>query len=235
MPIKTAFILGAGLGTRLRPLTDACPKPLLPVGGRPIITYAMDHLKSAGVERFIINTHHCAEMYHQIFPDKCWRGTQIIFRYEPLLLDTAGGLKNIEDLLDTDETILVYNGDVITDIPLRPLIETHHMMQKEVSLALRSSGTPLNVNIDDRGEICDLRYILGNPGVRGLLFTGIYIVEKRFLGRLKAGLKESVIPVFIDMIREKPGSVAGVLIDEGRWHDIGSVSEYEKINVVLSG
>jgi mannose-1-phosphate guanylyltransferase len=230
MPIKTAFILGAGLGTRLRPLTDACPKPLLPVGGRPIITYAMDHLKSAGVKRFIVNTHHYAEMYHQLFPKKCWRGIQIIFRYEPILLDTAGGLKNIEDLLDTNETILVYNGDVIANMPLRPLIETHHRKQKEVTLALRSNGTPLNVNMDDRGEICDLRHILGNPGVRSCLFTGIYIVEKRFLCRLKAGLKESVIPVFIDMIREKSGSVAGMLIDEGQWHDIGSITAYEKIN-----
>ena len=57
--IRTAFILGAGLGTRLRPLTDECPKPLLPVGGRPLITFAMDHCLSVGVERFIVNTHHC--------------------------------------------------------------------------------------------------------------------------------------------------------------------------------
>ncbi|MFO7568460.1 MAG: sugar phosphate nucleotidyltransferase, partial [Smithellaceae bacterium] len=62
-PIKTAFILGAGLGTRLRPLTENMPKPLLPVGGRPIITYAMEHLRAAGVLRFIVNTHHCAEKY----------------------------------------------------------------------------------------------------------------------------------------------------------------------------
>jgi NDP-sugar pyrophosphorylase family protein len=228
-PVKTAFILGAGLGTRLRPLTEACPKPLLPVGGGPIITYAMDHLIPSGIERFIVNTHHCANVYHKVFPSHCWRGIPILFRHEPLLLDTAGGLKNIEDLLDNDDTILVYNGDVITDLPLQPLIETHYIKQKEVTLALRSSGKLLNVNIDNRGEICDLRNILGNRGVRACLFTGIYIVGKRFLNRMKAGCKKSVVPVFIDMIREKPGSVAGVLIDEGQWHDIGSISEYEEI------
>jgi NDP-sugar pyrophosphorylase family protein len=59
--IDTAFILGAGLGTRLRPLTERLPKPLLPVAGRPIITYAMEHLKGIGVRRFIINTHHLAD------------------------------------------------------------------------------------------------------------------------------------------------------------------------------
>ena len=232
--IKTTFILGAGLGTRLRPLTNNCPKPLLSVGGRPIITYAMDHLITAGIERFIINTHHCADVYQKIFPDKLWRGVSIVFRHEPVLLDTAGGLKNIEDLLDNDETILVYNGDTITDLPLQRLIDAHYTQKKEVTLALRSSGSPLNVNLNSRGEICDLRHTLGNLGIMGCLFTGIYVVEKRFLKRLEAGRIESVIPVFVEMIREQPGSVAGVLIDEGCWYDIGSVAEYERINALLS-
>ena len=64
---KTAFILGAGLGTRLRPLTERCPKPLLEIGGRPIITYAMDHLRNVGVDRFIVNTHHCPEVMRKDF------------------------------------------------------------------------------------------------------------------------------------------------------------------------
>src|SRR5512136_3052134 len=78
---KTAFILGAGLGTRLRPLTERCPKPLLEIGGRPIITYAMDHLQSVGVDRFIVNTHHCSEVYLEMFPDRQWRGVPITFRH----------------------------------------------------------------------------------------------------------------------------------------------------------
>ena len=233
-PIKTAFILGAGIGTRLRPLTDNCPKPLLPVGGRPVITHAMDHLMSVGIERFIINTHHRAEVYRQAFPDEKWRGIPIILRHEPVLLDTAGGIKNIEDLLDNNETILVYNGDTITNLPLQHLIDAHYIKQKEVTMALRSSGVPLNVNLNARGEICDLRHMLGDPGVKSCLFTGIYVLEKRFLNRLKAARKESVIPIFVVMIREQPGSVAGVLIDEGQWYDIGSVADYEKINTLLS-
>jgi len=194
----------------------------------------MDHLISAGIERFIINTHYFAEAYHKAFPDRQWRGTPIIFRYEPVLLDTAGGIKNIEDLLDGNETILVYNGDTFTDLPLAHLINTHYAKGKEVTLALRSSGSPLNVNLNARGEICDLRHTLGDSGVKSCLFTGIYIVEKTFLRRLAAGCKESVIPVLIAMIREQAGSVAGIIIDEGRWYDIGSVAEYEKINALLT-
>jgi len=63
-----------GLGTRLRPLTEKTPKPLLSVGGRPIITYAMEHLRTAGVNRFIVNTHHCAEKYAEVFPENNWQG-----------------------------------------------------------------------------------------------------------------------------------------------------------------
>ncbi len=231
---KTAFILGAGLGTRLRPLTNTCPKPLLPVGGRPIITYAMDHLMTAGIQRFIVNTHHCADLYRQAFPDNQWRGIPIIFRYEPVLLDTAGGLKNIEDLLENEDTLFVYNGDVIADMPLRALVDTHFTKRKEVTLALRSSGFPLNVNINENGDVCDLRHTLGNAGVKNCLFTGIYMIEKRFLRRLQTGHIESVVPVFIDMIREEPGAVAGALIDEGRWHDIGSVEGYESVSAAFS-
>ena len=230
--VKTAFILGAGLGVRLRPLTDTTPKPLLPVGGRPIITYAMEHLLTVGVERFIVNTHHLADLYLQVFPDGKWRGTPVIFRYEPNLLDTAGGLKNIEDLLEGDEDILVYNGDVISDLPLHRLLTAHHAAGKEVTLALRSSGFPLHVCLNELDEVCDFRDVLSRKG-KNHLFTGIYAVQKKLLRRLKPGRRESVIAVFLDMIKEIPGSVAGVVIDEGSWYDIGSLREYERVSELM--
>jgi len=233
--VRTAFILGAGLGTRLRPLTDACPKPLLPVGGRPLVTYAMDHCLSVGIRRFIVNTHHCATAYERAFPDRNWRGWPVLFRHEPVLLETAGGLKNIEDLLDPDGALLIYNGDILSDLPLEKLLEAHAASGREVTLVLRSQGGVMNVSLDAEGRVCDLRGLLGNPGVRRCCFTGIYAAEKAFLGRLTPGKVESVVPVFVRMIAAEPGSVGAVLIDEGRWEDIGSLEAYERIRPGVSG
>ena len=228
--INTAFILGAGLGTRLRPLTENIPKPLLEIGGRPMITYAMEHLRAVGVKHFIVNTHHCAEKYADAFPQNNYKGIPITFRREPVLLDTAGGIKNIEVLIAEDERIIVYNGDIITNMPIELLIRKHFELKTSVSLALRSNGPLLNVNVDKDGFVCDMRHILKNDGVKKCLFAGIYIVDKSFLKRLTAGRIESVVLPLVEMIKDNPRSVGGVIIDDGRWYDVGTVEEYNKLS-----
>lgn len=229
---KTAFILGAGLGTRLRPLTDNVPKPLLTISGRPIISFAMEHLAEAGIERFVVNTHYLPRSYSECFPNSNWRGIPITFRYEPTLLDTAGGLKNIEDLLQDDEAILCYNGDIISDVSLGQLIKLHEENRPEATLVLRSTGPLLNVNITESGEICDMRNTTGKAGFRSCLFAGIYAIETSLLTHFEPGIR-SIVPVLLDRIRNDHRSIRGLIIDGGRWSDIGSIAEYERVKKEL--
>ena len=226
--IKTAFVLGAGLGTRLRPLTEKMPKPLLPVRGRPLITYAFEHLQQLGIERFIVNTHHGAEYYEKIFPDSKWNQIPITFRHEAVLLETGGGIKNIEDLV-SEETFIVYNGDVLADFPLELLRQRHFQETEEVTLALRAQGGPLHVGIDEKQRVVNLRQLRDNSVKQWTLFTGIYIISPSFLKRLKKGEIKSVVATFQMMIAEGRGP-AGILIEEGTWSDLGSLESYAAAN-----
>lgn len=229
--LKTAFIPGAGLGERLRPLTETCPKPLLDLGGRPVVTYAMDHLISIGVERFVINTHHCPEVYLEKFPNRRWRDREILFRHEPRLLDTAGGLKNIEDLLESDEAILCYNGDIFTDLPLDRLVHFHNTRRPDATLVLRTTGPVLNVAFDGKETVCDIRNELGNSSSVQCLFTGVYAVETSLLKYIESGKVESIVTVFLERIRRCRESIAGIVIDDGYWCDIGSPETYGMLKI----
>ena len=226
--IKKAFVLAAGLGTRLRPLTDQLPKPLIPVGHKPLITFAFDHLiADAGVEEFIVNTHHLAEAFTVAFPGGQYRGRPLHFRHEPTLLDTGGGIKNIADLLGPQaETFLVYNGDILTDLPIGPAIDHHRTSGNEVTLVLRSQDGPKHLAWDAvSGRLMDIRNRLGTGLPEAYAFSCVYLVEPAFLDRIPAGQVVSVIPIFQEMIR-RGERIGGVLIDEGTWRDLGSRREY---------
>lgn len=221
-----AFVLGAGLGTRLRPLTDQLPKPLIPVFHRPLIEHAFDHLRGIGVREFVVNTHHLPEAYAEAFPEARYAGAPIRFRHEsPERLETAGGIANVRDLLG-DAPFVVYNGDILTDLPLERLLSAHCAAGNLVTLALRSTGPALHVALDPAsGRIVDIHNRLGRGCTDGCLFTGVYVCEPEFHDWLTPGRAESVIPVFLRLI-QAGAPLGGVVIDEGRWWDLGSREAY---------
>ena len=233
---KKAFILGAGLGTRLRPMTEHLPKPLVPVVNKPLITYAFDHLHAdLGISEFLINTHHCPEAYGEAFPQGGYRDSGLTFRHEPTLLDTAGGIDNIRDWLPVDESFVVYNGDILTDMPLRDAWEQHEASGNVVTLLLRSSGDELRVGFDpETGQVVDLRGALRPEWPHRFQFTGIYFVSPAFLKYIQPGKIESVVLPFLEAIRAGD-RVGGIVVDDGHWSDLGDRESYLDAQKVLTG
>jgi len=228
------FVLGAGLGTRLRPLTDQLPKPLVPLGLKPLISFAFDHLiADAAANSFIVNTHHHPDKFTTAFPEALYRERSIHFRHEPELLETGGGIRNIGDLLRGNRPLLVYNGDILTDLPLAPAIASHRASGHLATLVLRSSSGPKHIAFDAAsGTVLDVRDRFGRGYPHEHAFTGVYLVEPALLDLIPAGTKISIIPILIDLIREgRP--VGGVVIDEGEWRDLGSRKEYLEVHRAL--
>ena len=120
------------------------------------------------------------------------------------------------------------------DFSLDVFLQTHKMKRPEATLVLRSSGPLLNVAVDDQGTVCDIRNSLRNTGVQQCLFTGIYAVETSLLQHMEAGKVESIITVFLNRIRSSPGSIAGIVIDDSNWYDIGSLEAYETLKTRIA-
>lgn len=234
--VRTAFVLCAGWGQRLQPLTDQVPKPLVPLCGVPLVEFALARIAALGVERIVINTHRLAGEFVRLFPrypePSEYAGVPVFFRHEPELLETAGGLKNVEDLL-LPGPVLVHNGDILTDLDLSALATAHEHSGALCTLALRSSGGPLQVGYDAvSGRVTDIRGELGSVAPR-FLYTGVCLVGEELLGRIPAGRPVSFVPVWLDALRAG-GPIAGAVLDGGVWRDVGTVEEYQRAHADLA-
>ena len=217
--MNKAFILGAGLGNRLRPLTERLPKPLVPLFHRPLAEWAMAACARAGIRRFAVNTHHLPEAWSDFGAEY-----EVTLFHEPVLLETGGGLKNIAAWIGND-AVLVHNGDIFSTLPLEKLIAAHETSGLPVTLALRSDGDAKHIALDSSGtRVTDIRKLLGRAeGTH--LFSGIYCVNPGFLDLLPAaGEKISVIPAFLELA--KTGQLGAIVLDEGVWLDLGDRESY---------
>jgi mannose-1-phosphate guanylyltransferase len=218
VPVNKAFILGAGIGSRLRPLTARLPKPLVPLFHRPLVAWAIDACRRCGIQDFAINTHHLPEAWENFSAE-----AKLTFFHEPILLETGGGLKNCATWMGAD-AVLVHNGDIFSTLPLEQLIEAHVASGLPVTLALRSEGDARHIALDDtQTRVCDIREILGNAcGTH--VFSGIYCVSPSFLDLLPTHEKISVIPAFLELARS--GKLGAVVLDDGVWMDLGDRDAY---------
>ena len=227
--ITRAFVLGAGLGKRLRPLTDELPKPLIPIFQKPLITFAIDHLLSTGVDSFVVNTHRLPNLFEDLFTGGKYSGHSVTLVHEPDLLETGGGIKNAEPYL-SDQHFITYSGDILTDADLRPLIEEHIDRGNEVTLAVRQTGVAASVALKD-GRIVDIGGKYGIPGTHD--FANIAVWSQKIFQRIPPAKKVSFVPILTDWIGEN-GKIGGVVINDGKWFNIGARGEYLEVHRSIS-
>ena len=223
--ITQAFVLGAGLGTRLRPLTEDLPKPLISIFQRPLITFVLDHLLEAGVKSFVINTHHRAAAFQELFAGGNYRGHAVQLVHEPEILGTGGGIKNVEALLH-DEHFISYSGDLLTDIELAPLLEEHFRAGNDVTLALRETDHGRDVALEGN-RVVDMVKRYGHEGRYD--FAGICVWTRAVFERVPPGRHVSYISILAEWIGQG-GKIGGVVSNERQWFNIGSRKEYLEVH-----
>ena len=223
--ITQAFILGAGLGKRLRPLTDDLPKPLVPIFQKPLITFALDHLIQLGVSTFVINTHKLPESFQSFFDKNGYRGCSTTLVHEPDLLETGGGIKNAERYFGV-EPFITYSGDILTDIALQPLIDEHFHRGNDVTLALRETGLASGVAFRDH-RVVDISSRYGVPG--NYDFANIAVWNREIFRQIPPHRKISFVPIIGDWIGQG-GKIGGVVMNDGAWFNITSRAGYFEVH-----
>jgi len=225
-----AFILGAGLGTRLRPLTFIRPKPLVPVLGKPLIQHSIRHLKKFGVGHIIINTHRLPNQYRRILGNLDKElDIKISYSHEPHLLDTGGGLKNIERFIG-NKTFIMYNGDIFTNINLSKMLKFHKQKNSLATLLVSKKHQPLHISID---KSCNIKEI--GPHIKPVkeriqyAFCGIHILEADIFKYIPAKRPISIISIYQSLIK-KGAPIAAFPLGNALWREIGNIDLYRKIH-----
>lgn len=221
LPLR-AVVMAGGLGTRLGELTEDLPKPMLPIGDRPLLERIIEQLREAGVQRVNLTTHYRAEAISSYFGDGERFGVELQYVHEDEPLGTAGAL----GLLDhSDEPILVMNGDILTRIDFRAMLEYHQEHGADMTIAVRpyELRVPYGL-VETRGEA--VVALSEKPLVQGFANAGIYLLEPAVCRDVPSGLRLDMTEL-IERLLEQGRSVVSFPLRE-YWLDIGQLEDYER-------
>ena len=226
------------MGTRLRPLTYEMPKQMLPLVGVPMIECVFEMLAQHGITEVILSLGYLPDHFIEAYPDGSIAGVRISYAVEPEPLDTAGAIKFAADFAGVDETFLVVNGDVLTDLDVTALVAFHHEHGAEATIALHPVEDPSRFGVvvtDARGRVSE--FIEKPPrgeAPTNLINAGTYVFEPSVLQRIDSGRKVSVERETFPAL-----AVDGTLFamaDDAYWLDTGTPSTFLQANIdVLNG
>jgi NDP-sugar pyrophosphorylase family protein len=176
------MVLAAGRGTRLAPLTDTLPKPLAPVGGRPLLDHVLAFLRAGGIEEVVINLHHLGEQIAAHVGDGRGFGLTVRYSAEDPILDTGGGIKRAEPML-AGEPFVVVNGDSLLELPLRDVVAFHEARGGIATIAVRPDPEAARYGLVELDTDDRVRRIAGLPvgiraaGLRAFMFPGLHVLD----------------------------------------------------------
>jgi NDP-sugar pyrophosphorylase family protein len=227
-----AMILAAGLGTRLRPLTDHRPKALVEIAGHTLLEITLARLRGSGIRDVIINTHYFAAMIRDYLESNKNFGMNLALSFEEILLDTGGGLKQAAyfflDGSGSEEPFLLHNVDVISTIDLRRMVQFHSEQQALATLAMQDRKTSRYLLFGETSELCGRRsgqdqtteWVRPAQPVQPLAFCGIQVISPRFLAMMSEEGAFSIITSYL-RLAGCGERILGFRTDEYYWRDVG--------------
>jgi len=230
-----AVVLVGGFGTRLRPLTLSVPKPMLPIGHVPMIARLVDRLGRGGVTEVVLALGFRPEPFMEAFPDGRCGDVALTYAVEPEPLDTAGAIKFAADFAGIDDTFVVANGDVMTDLDVAALVDAHRSFRAEATLHLIGVDDPSSFGVVDLAEDGSVRAFVEKPAPgtepSNLINAGTYVFEPSVLDRIPSSTKVSVErDTFQRLVAD--GGLYGVATDD-YWIDAGVPTLYRAANLDL--
>jgi NDP-sugar pyrophosphorylase family protein len=233
-----AMILTAGVGSRLRPLTDTRPKALIEINGVPMLEIVLRRLIQAGFDEVIINVYHFADMIVDFLRTKENFGIRIEISREPELLDTGGGLKKVAGFFNDGQPFLVHNVDVLSNIDLNKMYRFHLKKSALATLAVQARTTGRYFLFDENGTLCGWESVKENriewaksavANVRRLAFNGIHVISPQIFPKMnEEGIIFSINQAYLRLAGEGERILA-FRVDDYFWQDIGSMDKLGKI------
>jgi len=231
-----AMILAAGLGTRLRPLTDTRPKALVEVAGRTLLEITLSRLRAFGIREVIINVHHFADMVVEYLKANDSFGMRVEISREETLLDTGGGLKKAAWFFlesSSDEPFLLHNVDVLSTIDFGRMVQAHNESRALATLAVQERTTSRYLLFDEQGQLCGRRadgkeeLVRSPERMRPLAFCGVHVISPRLLTMMTEDGVFSIIKSYLQLA-EQGEKIVGFRADEYSWRDLGRLEDLER-------
>ena len=234
-----AMVLAAGLGTRLRPITENRPKALVEIAGRTLLQITLSRLHEFGIREVIINVHHFADRIVAYLKANQNFGMRIEISREEVLLDTGGGLKKAGWFFQPDngsqEPFLLHNVDVVSTVDFARLVELHREKAALATLAVQDRETSRYLLFDERAQLCGRRAGLrGEPELvracsewRALAFTGIHVISPRLLSMMSEVGVFSIIKPYLRLAGAGE-KILGFQADDYYWRDLGRLAQVQQ-------